>query len=195
MSAQTNERPRPGVFPRQGLTSVRSAPRASLYDRAAHWATEDSPWELLDFVRLARLAGVGGVGLAACWFGAAGEADWHRQIPWIAGGTAAVMVAGFAMVVWLLAGMRQVHRGARALMAEILEDRLGIQPNPEPAATSGVQSQALIGAGAEAGYVIGAGMTRAHRPECSLVRGKQTHEVSAAEMHERALGLCGMCSE
>jgi hypothetical protein len=162
--------------------------------RAARWSSDEWPWQGQDVIRVAWMTLLGLTGLGVCWFGASGAADFQNQINWIAGAAAALVLAGIGMIGWLLAGFREVHRASHQVatvlrtdylhltMANALDDDL-----TSPARSAAVPSQSPDT------YVVGPAMTRAHTPDCLLVRGKAVVEIAAADIRWRGLESCEVC--
>jgi hypothetical protein len=84
-------------------------------------------------------------------------------------------------VVWLLIGLREVRRGFRDLRRD-QRMMLGVSEALLARPTL------VVGPGA---WVAAAGMTRAHRPDCLLLRGKSTSPLPAGDPRPR----CGVCSD
>lgn len=157
-----------GVLPAAGRT-VAAAQRRYL--------TSTSPWRSRDAVRCAALAVIGLCGQLACVYGLTGEAAWRDQIGWGMGALLCLGIVVLAGVSWLYVGMREVRRGVR----ELEVDRRTVfdldQETPTSTDTAGSE------------FVAGAGMARAHRPDCLLVKGKGVHAVPSTRE------LCGVCQQ
>jgi hypothetical protein len=125
------------------------------------------------------LALVGLIVMVICWVQLSDKLIWRDQISWLVGaglGAGAVVLGG---VLWILVGMREVRRGFRDLRRQ---QRMLSSGEPGPVPT-------VAPTGAVLTLVSGAGMTRAHRPDCLLLRGKATAPV--ADDRPR----CGVCAD
>ena len=90
---------------------------------------------------------------------------------------------GCSDLMWVLIGLRRVRHGFRDLRRD-QRSSLGL--------TRG-RSTAVETTAAPAGELVTAGqMTRAHRPDCLLLRGKKTIPVPTAEVG--TYGRCGVCN-
>lgn len=181
---------RPSPAPRVGSAVT---PRSAAAQRAL-WSAEDSPWQIRDLLRLGWLTALGGIGLGVSWYGCAGEANFHRQIAWIAGAVGALLIAGFGMVSWILAGMREVHRETRELTNVIRVRKLHqtvTAPDEFLADAAPVTAQIVR----DAGYVIGPSMTRVHRTDCPHVQGKAVGPISDVDIARLGLAKCGVCAQ
>jgi hypothetical protein len=172
-----------------GPASRRVPGRNATSARLARWAAADSPWEARDLIRLLWISSIGVVAIAVCWYGSSGEPNFHRQIVWLAGGVGGLVVAGFGMVGWLLAGLRNVHRETFELMDVIRVERLHHSP-----AIDGFDSEDDVSDAVD-GYVIGAAMTRVHRGSCPLVKGKSVGPISETDIARLDLAKCGVCCQ
>lgn len=139
-----------------------------------------SPWRARDLSRCLTLAVAGASGILGGWYGAGGETTLNAQQPWIVASMVALAVFVLGGVSWITAGMREVRHGFRDL---------GVDKN---------MVFELARAGAAGGLtdltprrVSGPGMTRAHRPDCPLVRGKAVVPVAAKDATR--LADCGVC--
>jgi hypothetical protein len=167
---------------------------------ASRFAQLDSPWAERDLIRSTGLLAVGLIVLAICWYGVSGEANFHRQIVWIAAASGGIVVAVIGLASWLLAGLRTVHNEmhevAEAVRVAVLGDSPAMPVDYDEFAD--LDGADLDGPEAarperEAIYVIGAGMTRVHLPSCRLVRGKLASEVSRSDIEARGLRYCEVC--
>ena len=139
-----------------------------------------SPWARRQFGVLVAVNGLASVLLSIGWRASASQASLSREIPWLNVGVIAVVVAAAADVAWLATGRRAVLARRRRIIADaIVVDR----PEPSPTAST-------------LGWVHIAGASRAHRPGCILVAGKQAAPfdpaaVRAAGRHLRRCEVCG----
>lgn len=142
------------------------------------------PWQRKHLVASLTLTALGCVGMAVCWYAGAGKLTYDDQVPWLIGSITSAGVAVVGGVLWLVCGFRQVSMLERDLMGYLapwLAEARGAQGGPAPERGAGT-------------LVIGAGMNRAHRPECLLVRGKvDLMAMTAAESAVRGLPGCGVC--
>lgn len=151
--------------------------------RTARYDSAPSPWQRRDAVAPGVLAVAGVAVLAVGWVGASGEFVWRDQVGWLVTacvGTAVVVLGG---ALWLLVGFREVRRGFRDLRAD-QRRILGLASTPEPA----MDRVSAVSTNPD-GLVTSAGMTRAHRPDCLLMRGKPATAVPDPDRHAR----CGVC--
>jgi hypothetical protein len=142
---------------------------------AGRYHTDPTPWRRSYAIVPGILAVVGIVVLVICWVQLSDKVIWRDQISWLVGaclGAGAFVLGG---VLWILVGMREVRRGFRDLRRE--QQRIlrfaRVGPTVETA-----EAPTLVSA---------AGMTRAHRPDCLLLRGKHT-----APVHDDR-PRCGVC--
>ena len=149
-------------------------------------------------IRSATISFIGLVGLASCWYGISGQANYNNQLPWLVGAVGSLVVGAFGIVGWLLAGIREVHREMHDVMTEIRTDRLGetlsvpadsftAEYSASPFETAEpVQVESRV-------YLTNASMTRVHRPGCQHVQGRIVNEINEAEIASRGLSYCGVC--
>jgi hypothetical protein len=161
--------------------------------RGPRRSQSDSPWNERDFLRTTGFVVLGVTLLAVCWFASSGEADFQSQIVWVAGGAASIVVAGIGLGGWLLAGIREVHREMYEVTAGMKTIVLHSPPEVMFDEVDDLDRPVSPPAAGRAVYVIGAGMSRVHVPDCVLVRGKPTSEVGVPEILARGLGYCEVC--
>lgn len=141
-----------------------------------------SPWPASAVGRSLFLSAVGVFGIGACWFGASRETNLHDQVGWILGSLMAVAAFELAGVTWLTQGFREVRRGVRDLE---VDKKTVFDLSAFKVAANSVPAHQVTD------LVTAEGMTRAHRPDCPLVLGKNVRtppvEVS------RDLERCGVC--
>lgn len=197
-ATQTRVRPRPASARTRQVPSAQTRGRTrrpSLYARAAAWATEEAPWEYRDFVWLCAMVALGFGGLVGCWFAMSGNSNWHEQIPWLGGAALSLAVTGMGVTRWLLVGLRAVHGDAYEVVDAIREHKLGLPPE---APDSEFDAQPVVSdsdALAQDGWVVGAGMTRIHRPGCPMVGGKSVGFVDRHEAELQGYTVCGVCGQ
>ena len=78
-------------------------------------APPQTPWVLRDFGRLVRFEVLAFVAIVVCFVGARHTHDWDRQLYWIVGAMAAMLVSGVGWVVWLLVATRRLRQRQRRL--------------------------------------------------------------------------------
>jgi hypothetical protein len=147
-----------------------------------------SPWRRSEAVVPTVLALVGAVGVGGCWNGASREVAFRDQIGWTVGGFAFLGLFALAGVLWLMVGFRRVRHGVHELQADMamvfrLQD---------------LEVEALVGTATAdqptgLDLVVAPGMSRAHRPDCMLARGKQVRALTPSE--RGSYPPCGMCLE
>ncbi|HEY2832768.1 MAG TPA: hypothetical protein VGJ14_10115 [Sporichthyaceae bacterium] len=147
------------------------------------YLTDPSPWRASYGIVPGILAAVGVVVMAICWVALSDKVVWRDQISWLVGaclGAGAVVLGG---VLWILVGMREVRRGFRDLRRQ---QRL-LSPELAPARIDAPTGEVLI-------LVSAAGMTRAHHPDCLLLRGKNAVPLPVGDDRPRC-GVCAAVSE
>jgi hypothetical protein len=124
-----------------------------------------------------------GVGLLVCWIGASGNPYRDPELAWAAGGIGAVAVAGAGATAWLLTGVRELQARKR---------RLG-RRTEAIAAAAGARRGATVTENDRSSLVSAPGMTRYHRPDCLLVRGKPATRRTLAAHTKAGRRPCGVC--
>jgi hypothetical protein len=135
------------------------------------------------------------IGLASCWYGISGEANYNNQVGWLVGAVGALVFSAFGIVGWLLSGIREVHREMIEVITVIRTENLH-QPLELPADSFAVSLSAAAPATAPAKdltFVTNASMTRVHRPGCQHVIGRVVEEIEPTELARRGLTFCGVC--
>jgi hypothetical protein len=171
------------------------AARARVQGRPVRRAPVDSPWLASDLIRSGSLTFIGLIGLAVCWYGVSGRASYENQIPWVVGAVASVVVSGCGVVAWLLAGIREVHREMNDVLITIRAENLHQnieEPIDDFVAAYAVAAPATQEAPATV-YVTNGSMTRAHRPGCQHVQGREVEEIDVEDIAKRGLKYCGVC--
>jgi hypothetical protein len=158
--------------------------------RRAHYRSDPSPWRRRDLLVCGLLALLGIAGLITCWLGASGESVWRKQTGWLIG---SIFAAGLVVLgggLWLLVGLRRVRHGFRDLRRDqrtafgLTRVRAGISTDTASDGTpEGDPAERLVTVSQ---------MTRAHRPDCLLLRGKAAVPVPAADLGR--YGRCGVCN-
>jgi hypothetical protein len=138
------------------------------------------PWRIGDLI-LTYLVNVAGLILILVgWFEASGNLTIHDQIPWLNLGVTGIIVAGAGNVLWLLTGRRAVGELRRRLTVRL--------PGAGPASTSGPEPDTALGA-----LVTGTAMTRYHRADCPLVKGKPVTAAEEDRHLEAGRVACDVC--
>jgi hypothetical protein len=151
--------------------------------RRVQYRSDPSPWRRRDAVLCGLLAALGIVGIGGCWFGATDEAVWRDQTGWLTG---AILCTGLVVLgggLWVLIGMRRVRQGFRDLRRD-QRAALGL---------TRVRAAGAADDPAADGTLVTAGqMTRLHRADCILLRGKAAQPVPATDVD--SYGRCGVCN-
>ena len=138
------------------------------------------PWSRRNVTGFAVTAALGATLLGASYLGVSSEVQLKDQVPFLDLGIAGLLVATAGGVGRLAAGMKAVRLRKAAVVA-LVKWRF------DSVETTGQ-------AGPSNDFVAAARMTRYHRPNCSLVGGK---DVSAATLADHAAAgrrPCGVCA-
>jgi hypothetical protein len=144
------------------------------------YLVSSSPWRARDVSRCLTLAVAGATGILGSWYGAGGETTLKAQEPWMVASMVALAVFVLGGVSWITAGLREVRHGFRDLAVD-KNTVFELASVTAPGDVVDVTPQ----------RVAGPGMTRAHRPDCPLVRGKAVAPVAAKDAAR--LADCGVC--
>jgi hypothetical protein len=141
---------------------------------------EDSPWARRQFGALVGLNGAGLLLLVVAWHVTAHQALLGKQLGWLSVGVVAVLVAAAADVRWLAAGRHALLVRRR----EVLADQPAVAASSPRSVTSTTD------------WVQVPGGTRAHRPGCLLIVGKDVRTVQPARLRKagRRLRPCEVCT-
>jgi hypothetical protein len=170
----------PKVRKRKGTAA--SPPDAPV--RRVHYRSGHSPWRRIDAVLCGLLAAGGVAGILGCWFGATEEAVWRQQTSWLIGAIFCAGLVGLGGGLWVLIGLRRVRQGFRDLRRD-QRVALGL-------ARFGAAAAGTAVAFANGDWVNAKDQTRAHRPDCLLLRGKQA--VAAPPPELANYSRCGVCA-
>lgn len=146
-------------------------------------ARASAPWHFGNRLSVVFLGLLGLGGILFSWWMVAGTAEAATQQKWLDVGVVALLLATVGDVVYLLAGRRSVRGRQRSVALRIA--RL---------ADSGLVADDG-GTDTAAGTVVTAPrMTRYHRGDCLLVRGKAVSRGSVAENVRAGRRPCGVCT-
>lgn len=151
--------------------------------RRVTYRRDPAPWRRRDAVLCGLLAVLGIAGIIACWFGATDEVVWRDQTGWLTG---AILCTGLVVLgggLWVLIGLRRVRQGFRDLRRD-QRAALGLTRRRG----AGVSSEPVV----DGTLVTASQMTRVHRADCILLRGKAAQPVPAADLD--SYGRCGVCN-
>ena len=140
----------------------------------------DLPWAARDLTALLRLGVLGVAVISVGWIGGSGTVVLSRQAGWLGLAVVGNMMAGAAMVGWLLGGLRTVRQLKQEVVAELdgrwpsraAQDALVVDPT---------------------GLVSLEGARRFHRASCRLVQGKPTTADTASAHRKDGRLPCGVC--
>jgi len=142
-----------------------------------------APWHAGNHLSLAFLSLLGLGGIVLSWWMVGGTAETATQQRWIDVGVVALLVAATGDAVYLLNGRRAVRRGQRALALRLA------------AFADGNAAADEVSPDSFAGMVVTAPrMSRYHRSDCLLVRGKTVSRGSVAENRLAGRRPCGVCT-
>lgn len=122
------------------------------------------PWTRRNAAASALLAAGSLGGLLVAWVGASDQTRLEDELHWLVLGILALAVGGLAGAVWLGRGLRSIRSERRALRRRLRAMEVG--------APTGTAATTTV-------WVMAAGMTRRHHPDCEYVRGKSVREVPA----------------
>ena len=141
-------------------------------------ARPNVPWSMSEAGTAFSTTVLGAGLLAWAWWETSGTADLDRQTTWTIVGILALVVIASGSFYWLVSGRRAV-RARRDRLADRLEDSILVSGDgPAAGTTAGAARRVAV-----------TGTSRYHRPECLLVRGKETRAVTA----RTRLTACEMC--
>ena len=135
--------------------------------------TRDGPWRTTDLAIVVVGEAIGLAVIFAAWYGTSGQATPARQVPWIAGATAGVILAGIANATWLVRARRVIGQrrvGALLRPTQVLLDARRVAPAPD----------ALVSV---------PGGRRYHRAACPLVSNKTVVPAVLGD-GRRPCGVC-----
>lgn len=149
--------------------------------RGRDYLASREPWTARSGYASLGLAIAGAVVVALCWYGGSDRRTAEDQAGWLIGSLLGTAVFALGGAVWVISGFRAVRHGMRDLAADKRAFALGGDRRDIRVEST---------SSAHAGLVIGAGMVRAHRPDCPLTLGKQVRAVGPAD---DGLEGCGVC--
>jgi len=160
----------------------KAAPRSARAARANRARPHDGPepWARRDVLVVGIVLVLAVLGLGIGWFGVSDTVDLNGQTRWLGFGIGALILGGFAMVFWLLMGLRRVAVLRREVVTAVN------RRHPEPARTSTVLTDRQELATAP-------GMRRFHLTTCQMLEGKEATVASEAAHAEAGLLPCPIC--
>jgi hypothetical protein len=115
---------------------------------------------------------IGTAGILAGYLGAAGTVDLRAQLAWTALAVGATIVSGAGNAMWLASRYKLV----RARIGKLSVPAVPVRP-----------------AQIDGRLVASRAMTRYHRPDCLMVRGKTVRAASPSVHHRAGRNPCGVC--
>ncbi len=171
------------------MTTSGSAPRGAGRRTSIRLPTD--PWTLAAIVCL--FAGI--VLLVVAWYDISGTANLYEQMPYL-------VSAGFSGLAFIIVGSALIVAGrndrVERRLAQLVDSLTeAMEPVADPIAERSEQpANDLIDASADA-FLVTPGSHSYHRPGCLLLRDKDVHTVTAAELADRreadALTPCPVC--
>jgi hypothetical protein len=151
----------------------------------------DEPWRRTDLRRSVVVTAVGGLGLLVSWVGVSGEGRVSDQSIWIVAAVATTAVAAIGMVAFLASTARRLRAARLAVMEAVLAAR----DLPEVPVLVAQRRSSPRAAGDEVSpfFVTSPQMTRRHRVNCELVRGKPVDVVRPSDARWVDLTDCQVC--
>jgi hypothetical protein len=147
--------------------------------RRSHDAQE--PWRRRDAAGLVVVGALGVAGLVTTWVGISGTVRLSAQARWLGLGIGSVILAGCAMVGWLVLGMLRIS---------VLRHEVISALNARDAAVGTAPAEPV----GEHMFGVAPGMRRYHRPDCRLLVGKKV-VLGSLQTHAKAgLAPCGICT-
>ena len=141
------------------------------------------PWRKRELIVVGVVAFCGVAGAGSSWYVASDELVWREQVRPLSLGAFSTGLFALACALWVVIGVRRVRTGFAALAAE----RARVLGRAEEQVGASV-ADTLTAAGS---LVTADAMTRVHRPDCLLMRGKAAIVVDAAGADSYV--RCGVC--
>ena len=141
-----------------------------------------TPWHAGNQLSLAFLTLLGLGGICLSWWMVAGTAQTATQQGWLDVGLVALLVAATGDILYLLNGRRSVRRGRQVLALRLA------------ALADGDAATDQVLPGSADAVVTAPRMSRYHRTDCLLVRGKTVSRGSVAEHRLAGRRPCGVCT-
>lgn len=129
------------------------------------------------------VATIGITGVVWCWIRASDDVIWRDQLDEVRVGALCSTIFVLACVGWVLVGMRRV----RAQIGRLRADRARIYGT----ALDGLVPDATAGVELAGTLVTAKSMTRVHRSDCLLMRGKTPVVVTGHQVD--TYPRCGVC--
>ena len=175
---------KPVLSERPHAATGTAVPRLVGVRPAPPYLRRSGPWSRVESLVLGVLALLGVAGVVVAWYGAGGEVRWRDQFGWVTGAALCTALVVVAAALWIALGLRRV----RAAVRELAAARRAVLDLERSEAD--ISITALLAASPH--LVTAESMTRAHRADCLLMRGKRAIEVPAAEAERwERCGVCG----
>jgi hypothetical protein len=116
------------------------------------------------------------------WVGISGTVALSTQTRWLGFGIGSLILAGFAMVGWLVTGMLRIAALRRAVVAALNARGAAVKATAAPDSVGSTE------------YGVAPGMRRYHRPGCRLLMDKQVKFDSVGVHVAAGRGACGICA-
>jgi hypothetical protein len=136
-----------------------------------------SPWAPAETLRLAAVSALGVLLVGLAWWAARREAAFGRQVRWATVAVSGLVIAGFAIVSWLMRARWTIMQRRESLVPDKLVRRVR-DPGD---------------AHAPPNVVIGPGSHLFHRRECPLTAGRGWETVARSRALAEDRRPCGVC--
>lgn len=143
------------------------------------------PWAYHSLLRLGTLVLVSLAVLVAAWIGSSRRGTLPSQNGWLLIGLASPAVLITAATRWLLEGFHNVRHRQNSVSARLDAVIEVIVDDGAPAIEPPIRG--------DSSFVLVAGLSRYHRPDCPLVAGKPVRDVDPTGRAASGLLPCGVC--
>jgi hypothetical protein len=145
-------------------------------------ADRPAPWRRREVVVAALIGVLALTGMVVGCVGVSGTVRLSTQTDWLALSIGSLILAGFAMVGWLITGTMRITALRREVVATLT------------ARSAVAQASATLASDTSAVYGVAPGMRHYHRPDCRLLVDKRVTFDSSAAHAAAGRTPCGICT-